>query len=81
MKPTIKELLDDYANIIYNLRVDPKYRYSTSRTLEEIVKEIEASIRRDTLIEILDEIYIADYLNKEQKEHLTRLLRIKIDKN
>ena len=51
---TTKELFDEYANIIYNLRVDPKYHYcATGRTLEGIIQEVEALVRK----EVVEEIY------------------------
>ena len=54
---TTKELFDEYANIIYNLRVDPKYHYcATGRTLEGIIQEVEALVRKETIEEIQLEI-------------------------
>jgi hypothetical protein len=51
---TIEELFEEYANIIYNLRVDPKYRYSsTGRTLEQIIQEVEALVRKETIVDIM----------------------------
>ena len=51
---TIQELFEEYANIIYNLRVDPKYHYGTTgRTLEGIIQEVEALVRK----EVVEEIY------------------------
>ncbi len=66
---TTKELFDEYANIIYNLRVDPKYHYcATGRTLEGIIQEVEALVRKET---------IEDILNVIQEEGLTGVINNK----
>lgn len=73
---TTKELFDEYANIIYNLRVDPKYHYcATGRTLEGIIQEVEALVRKETIEDILNVIQEegSNCLQKPYNIHRNRL--------
>jgi hypothetical protein len=63
METPIKELLDEYADLYFRKRTHNVTTEMTEERMQEIIKELEASIRKEVAMDLLDKFYKGDWVS------------------